>query len=93
MARSAAEVAARLGRAVRAVERRRSHLVTISALPARVRPCPRAPRRTWTTDEDAIVRATRERPVHAIAIMIPGHTPEAIRCRRRTLRLRDDATH
>jgi len=89
--RPAVDVAIQLGRSTVAVEQRRARLFTVGALTARGRH-PIHALRTWTADDDAIVRATVAHPIGEVAARIPAHTSEAIRARRRTLRLLDEPT-
>jgi len=86
IARPAVDVAIELGRSPVAVEQRRSRLFTVGALTERGRH-PSHAMRTWTAADDAIVRATVDHPISEVAARIPAHTSEAIRARRRTLRL------
>ncbi len=91
IARQAVDVARELDRSPFAVEKRRERLFALGVLTERGRH-PSHARRTWTADEDAIVRATVDHPISEVAARIPAHTSEAIRARRRTLRLLDETT-
>ena len=89
MRQTASEVAVALGRTVYAVEQRRSRLFKRGVLTERGQH-PGDLTRTWTREEDALVIATARQPIAEVAPLIPGHTPEAISCRRHILKNRGD---
>ena len=84
---SAVDAAARLNRTVASVEKRRSRLF-ISGKLTRVDGVKRPDSVTWTADEDAIIIATRDRPIREVAAQIPNHTAMAVGLRRTTLKRR-----